>query len=79
MALPNSVAWVIMFFACFEYLLNILAELTFFADRQFYKEWWNCKELGEYWRLWNLPVHNWFVRHCYNPLIYRVGHFSCRE
>lgn len=24
--------------------------------------------MGEYWRLWNLPVHNWFLRHMYFPL-----------
>jgi diacylglycerol O-acyltransferase-1 len=57
-----------------------MGELTCFADRQFYKvnyvskylkEWWNCRDLDEYWRLWNLPVHHWFVRHMYNPLLKR--------
>ena len=25
--------------------------------------------MEEYWRFWNLPVHHWFLRHMYNPLI----------
>lgn len=78
LALPNSVTWILMFFSGFEYFLNFTAELTYFADREFYKEWWNCKDLGEYWRLWNIPVHNWFVRHVYNPMIYRVVYASSR-
>ncbi len=72
LALPGSVGWIVMFFSSFEYCLNFLAEITYFADREFYKEWWNCRDLAEYWRLWNIPVHNWFIRHIYNPLIFRV-------
>ncbi len=22
-----------------------------------------------YWRHWNLPVHNWLVRHCFFPIM----------
>lgn len=73
LAMPNTALWILMFFSFFQFFLNILAELTYFADRQFYKEWWNCKDLGEYWRLWNLPVHDWFLRHMYNPIIRRVS------
>lgn len=31
--------------------------------------WWNSRTLGEYWRLWNLPVHNWCKRHLYYPFV----------
>jgi diacylglycerol O-acyltransferase-1 len=27
--------------------------------------------MGDYWRSWNLPVHNFMVRHIYNPLLTR--------
>jgi diacylglycerol O-acyltransferase 1 len=33
--------------------------------------WWNCKDLEEYWKLWNMPVHTWFIRHLYNPILKR--------
>jgi diacylglycerol O-acyltransferase-1 len=33
------------------------------------QEWWNATTVGEYWRLWNQPVHKWMLRHVYFPLI----------
>lgn len=39
-----------------------------FADRKFYLDWWNSGSMGTYWRLWNVPVHNYFKRHVYIPL-----------
>ena len=32
-------------------VVSILAELTRFDDRQFYKDWWNAQKFDEYWRL----------------------------
>ncbi|KAJ0745718.1 putative diacylglycerol O-acyltransferase [Helianthus annuus] len=49
--------------------LNILAELLRFGDREFYKDWWNAQTIEEYWRLWNMPVHKWIVRHLYFPCL----------
>ncbi|KAL6839359.1 hypothetical protein ACP4OV_030629 [Aristida adscensionis] len=49
--------------------LNILAELLCFGDREFYKDWWNAKTVEEYWRMWNMPVHKWVIRHVYFPCI----------
>lgn len=73
MAMPNTFMWLLTFFIFFHYTLNILAELTLFGDRQFYKEWWNCHSFGEYWKLWNQPVHKFFVRHVFNPMINAVS------
>lgn len=40
------------------------------------QEWWNATTVGEYWRLWNQPVHKWMLRHVYFPLIrHRVPKF----
>lgn len=52
---------------CHHYLQ--VAELTFFADREFYKDWWNASTIGEYWRLWNMPVHKWMIRSVYGPVV----------
>lgn len=42
--------------------------------QEFYKDWWNATNLGEYWRLWNIPVHRWMLRTVYYPaLSYGVG------
>ena len=67
LSIPTLYFWLAMFYSLFELWLNILAELTRFGDREFYKDWWNSATLGEYWRLWNMPVHKWMLRHVYFP------------
>ncbi|KAJ3362358.1 hypothetical protein GGF32_006193 [Allomyces javanicus] len=61
--------WLTMFFGMFHAASNLQAELTRFADREFYLDWWNCSTIGAYWRLWNQPVHQWLKRHVYIPLV----------
>lgn len=73
MALPNVYCWLLMFYSLFHLLCNILAEITRFGDREFYKEWWNARDLGEYWKLWNIPVHRWCLRTLYYPAL-RYGY-----
>lgn len=67
MAVPASYLWLTVFYSTFHSWLNFLAELTQFADRQFYSDWWNAGNLGEYWRKWNQPIHNYLLRHIYFP------------
>jgi len=69
LAVPNVYLWLCMFYGVFHLWMNILAEVTYFGDRLFYKEWWNATKLEDYWRLWNLPVHNWLLKHVFFPLI----------
>ncbi|KAI8866637.1 hypothetical protein GQ42DRAFT_112278, partial [Ramicandelaber brevisporus] len=61
--------WLLMFFSMFHAWCNVLGELLQFGDRQFYLAWWNSGTLARYWRLWNIPVHNWLKRHVYLPLL----------
>merc|ERR1712124_175405 len=72
LAIPNLLVWLCLFYALFHCWLNIIAELTYFGDRLFYKSWWNATRLDVYWRHWNLPVHNWLVRHFFFPLL-KIG------
>ncbi|KAI4377800.1 hypothetical protein MLD38_015375 [Melastoma candidum] len=69
LSLPNLYVWLCMFYCFFHLWLNILAELLRFGDREFYKDWWNAKTVEEYWRMWNMPVHKWMVRHIYFPCL----------
>lgn len=71
LAIANSYLWLLMFYFYFHLFLNLLAELLRFGDRVFYKDWWNSCEVSAYWRLWNMPVHYWLVRHLYFPCIRR--------
>lgn len=49
----------------FEYLLGAFAEITCFADRHFYSDWWNSSDWLEFSREWNIPVHHFLRRHVY--------------
>ncbi|CAI9100624.1 OLC1v1037757C1 [Oldenlandia corymbosa var. corymbosa] len=69
LSVPNLYVWLCMFYCFFHLWLNILAELLRFGDREFYKDWWNAKTIEEYWRMWNMPVHKWMVRHIYFPCL----------
>ncbi|KAI7980146.1 Diacylglycerol O-acyltransferase 1 [Camellia lanceoleosa] len=69
LSVPNLYVWLCMFYCFFHLWLNILAELLCFGDREFYKDWWNAQTVEEYWRMWNMPVHKWMVRHIYFPCL----------
>ncbi|KAF9691048.1 hypothetical protein EKO04_011002 [Ascochyta lentis] len=64
---PFMITFLLTFLVIFEYILGAFAELTRFADRQFYADWWNSCDWLEFSREWNLPVSNFFRRHVYSP------------
>lgn len=63
---PFMVTFLLVFLVIFEYVLGAFAEITRFADRQFYSDWWNSLDWLEFSREWNIPVHNFFRRHVYS-------------
>ena len=67
----SLIIWLAGFFATFQSLLNALAEVMMFGDREFYTEWWNSPSVGAYWRNWNKPVYHFMKRHIYSPLVGR--------
>ncbi|KAK9455771.1 MBOAT, membrane-bound O-acyltransferase family-domain-containing protein [Dipodascopsis uninucleata] len=71
LATVSMAIWLIGFFCFFQSALNALAEVMRFGDREFYEAWWNSRSVGEYWKLWNKPVTNYFRRHIYVPLVRR--------
>lgn len=66
---PFLSEYLFTFFLIWDSILNALAELTLFADRDFYGPWWSCTDFSEYARLWNKPVHNFLLRHVYHSSI----------
>jgi diacylglycerol O-acyltransferase-1 len=51
LSIPNTYVWLLGFYLYFHLWLNLLAELTRFGDRQFYKDWWNARTIDRYWFL----------------------------
>ncbi|KAL3953064.1 hypothetical protein ACCO45_013007 [Purpureocillium lilacinum] len=66
---PLMMEYLLAWYLIWETVLNILAELTFFADRSFYGPWWNCVSWDQFARLWNQPVHFFLLRHVYHSSI----------
>ncbi|KAI8896577.1 MBOAT, membrane-bound O-acyltransferase family-domain-containing protein [Globomyces pollinis-pini] len=63
--IPFMICWLLMFFLLFDCITNFFAEITCFADRQFYSDWWNSPTYDAFARDWNKPVHQFLLRHCY--------------
>ncbi|KAF2402182.1 hypothetical protein EJ06DRAFT_554865 [Trichodelitschia bisporula] len=63
--LEQLLTWYVIWECC----LNVLAEVTRFADRGFYGDWWNSVSWDQYARDWNRPVHNFLLRHVYHSSI----------
>jgi sterol O-acyltransferase len=59
----------LVWYLIWETILNILAELTYFADRSFYDAWWNSVSWDQFARDWNRPVHVFLLRHVYHSSI----------
>ncbi|XP_071565847.1 sterol O-acyltransferase 1 [Temnothorax nylanderi] len=62
-----------LYFITGQYLLlhawmNAWAEMLRFADRLFYKDWWNCTTYHRYYRTWNVVVHDWLYTYIYKDM-----------
>ncbi|KAI9848438.1 MAG: acyl-CoA/sterol acyltransferase [Sclerophora amabilis] len=66
---PFMMEYLLSWYVIWECVLNVLAELTRFADRGFYADWWNSTSWDQYARDWNRPVHNFLLRHVYHSSI----------
>jgi len=63
--IPAFACYILIFYIVFDIACNGFAELTRFADREFYQDWWNSTTWDEFARKWNRPVHEWLLRHVY--------------
>uniref|UniRef100_A0A7S3CW48 O-acyltransferase n=1 Tax=Palpitomonas bilix TaxID=652834 RepID=A0A7S3CW48_9EUKA len=70
LGLPSFIMWIAGFVCLFHCFLNITAEVLKFADRRFFEDWWNCTTIDGFWRKWNIPVHEWCLRHVYIDSMY---------
>eukprot|EP00455_Lapot_gusevi_P031733 TRINITY_DN3453_c0_g1_i1.p1 TRINITY_DN3453_c0_g1~~TRINITY_DN3453_c0_g1_i1.p1 ORF type:complete len:593 (+),score=137.59 TRINITY_DN3453_c0_g1_i1:76-1779(+) len=58
--LPGTIVFLLVFFMVFHCWLNAWAELTRFADRQFYQDWWNATSFTAFSRKWNIVLYDWW-------------------
>lgn len=66
--LPASMMMLCSFYLMLHSWLNGWAEMLRFADRQFYRDWWNAASFGEYFRTWNIVVHDYLYEYVYRDV-----------
>ncbi len=69
MLFPLLLEQLLTWYVIWECVLNVLAEVTRFADRGFYGDWWNSVSWDQWARDWNRPVHHFLLRHVYHSSI----------
>ncbi|XP_076870215.1 sterol O-acyltransferase 2 [Brachyhypopomus gauderio] len=72
--LPGMLMLLLGFFAFLHCWLNAFAEMLRFADRMFYKDWWNSTSFANYYRTWNIVVHDWLYYYAYRDFLWLTGH-----
>ncbi|KAK3940835.1 hypothetical protein QBC46DRAFT_384355 [Diplogelasinospora grovesii] len=70
---PFMLTFLLVFLVIFEYVLGAFAEITRFADRHFYSDWWNSTDWMEFSREWNVPVYSFLRRHVYSASRPHIG------
>ncbi|KAM7197323.1 hypothetical protein V8F20_006677 [Naviculisporaceae sp. PSN 640] len=70
---PFMLTFLLVFLVIFEYVLGAFAEITHFADRHFYSDWWNSTDWMEFSREWNIPVYSFLRRHVYSASRPHIG------
>lgn len=66
---PFVLMFLLVFYIIWDAILNGIAELTRYADRNFYGPWWNCVTWDQFARDWNTPVHLFLLQHVYHSTI----------
>ncbi|GJQ87542.1 hypothetical protein Trydic_g4816 [Trypoxylus dichotomus] len=59
---------IFVFYVLLQSWYNGMAELTKFADRQFYMDWWTSRNYGEFYRKWHVPVQDWLYTYIYKDI-----------
>ena len=76
LAIPGTMFLIIGFFLLLHTWLNLWSEILRYGDRRFYEDWWNCTNFEEWYRKWNMVVHEWLYYYVYNDVMRFTGTMS---
>uniref|UniRef100_A0A3Q2XBT3 Sterol O-acyltransferase 1 n=1 Tax=Hippocampus comes TaxID=109280 RepID=A0A3Q2XBT3_HIPCM len=54
-------------------VIQLAAIMLQFGDRMFYKDWWNSTSFANYYRTWNVVVHDWLFHYVYRDFLWVSG------
>ena len=66
---PGMASMIFTHFLVLHVVQNIGAEMTRFADRKFYDDWWNSRTFSVFYRKWNGVVHDFIHAYLYSDMI----------
>ncbi|OMJ80657.1 hypothetical protein SteCoe_19034 [Stentor coeruleus] len=76
--IPGTMLLILMFFGMLHSWFNMWAEILRFGDRQFYTDWWNVSNFADYYRKWNIVVHEWLFHYVYQDML-RFSRGKCSQ
>jgi len=76
LGVPSLFMWLVGFYGVFHCVLNVIAEVSRFQDREFYLAWWDSTSMSQFWRLWNRAVYKFMCRHIYVESMRTVPFFN---
>eukprot|EP00825_Cyclidium_porcatum_P038064 TRINITY_DN4336_c0_g2_i3.p1 TRINITY_DN4336_c0_g2~~TRINITY_DN4336_c0_g2_i3.p1 ORF type:complete len:368 (+),score=51.26 TRINITY_DN4336_c0_g2_i3:501-1604(+) len=67
----------LLFYTTEENLCNVFAEMTKFADREFYQDWWNASDYSSFFHKFSKPMGDFTAQYVYLPLLqkFKFSHF----
>uniref|UniRef100_A0A6P7GLE3 Sterol O-acyltransferase 1-like n=1 Tax=Diabrotica virgifera virgifera TaxID=50390 RepID=A0A6P7GLE3_DIAVI len=66
--IPAYVIIWLMFFTVLHSIQNAVGELLRFGDRLFYADWWNCTNVQQYYKKWNMVIGDWLYTYIYKDM-----------
>lgn len=65
-----------VFYMIFENIMQGIAELTRFADREFYRDWWNTTNYIDFFTKNNRPLYVFSLRYIKKPIMqnFNISH-----
>lgn len=67
-SMPGLLFFLCGFYCLLHAWLNGCAEVTRFADRLFYEDWWTSTSYRTYYKEWNVVVHDWLYIYVYKDI-----------
>lgn len=67
--IPATMLLILLFFGMLHSWFNLWAEILRFGDKEFYTDWWNVSNFADYYRKWNIVVHEWLFHYIYQDIL----------
>jgi sterol O-acyltransferase len=67
--IPGTMLLLLLFFGLLHSWFNLWAEILRYGDREFYTDWWNVSNFADYYRRWNIVVHEWLFHYVYQDIL----------